>query len=276
MNLIEKIAQVQPLVMGILNVTPDSFSDGQIYMDTDIALAHALEMARHGADIIDIGGESTRPGSLRVHADEQIRRIVPVIKAIRAKSDIDISVDTTSATVALQALEAGATLINDISALEDDPALADIAVRYKCPIILMHKQGSPANMQDKPIYTDPLAEISLYLKERANYAISRGINPDNIIIDPGIGFGKTLEHNLALIANLAEFKKLGYPILLGASRKSFIGKLLDINNPQDRIFGDAAVTAWAVNAKVDIIRVHEVKPAVDVIKTTRALLNAVR
>ncbi len=275
-DLFNMITARGPLIMGILNITPDSFSDGGRYSDVDMAVASALTMVRHGAAIIDIGGESTRPGSDRVPAQQQIDRVVPVIAALRAVSDVHISVDTTKAAVARTALKAGATIINDISALEEDPAMALLAAEFNCPLILMHKQGTPADMQDDPHYNDPVQDIIAYLSSRIDWACQHGIERGNIILDPGIGFGKTLEHNLQIIANFEQFKQLNCPLLLGASRKSFIGKILNIDIPSERIYGDSAVTAWAIEHGADIVRVHEVKPAADIIAMNRAIRMQLR
>ena len=249
----------KPMIMGILNVTPDSFSDGAAFLDPAAAVAHAHLMADDGADIIDVGGESTRPGSLPVPPDEQIRRICPVIWTLARRLDIPISVDTTSAAVASAALEAGADLINDVSALRFDPEMAHLAARSGAPVILMHMLGDPRSMQSNPTYTDVVREVKQFLSERINFALTAGINRSQIIIDPGIGFGKTIEHNLLLLKHLADFCDLDVPILIGPSRKSFIGKILNLEDPAQRIFGTAAALAAAVLAGAHIFRVHDVK-----------------
>ncbi len=261
-----------PVVMGILNVTPDSFSDGgKYYSSVDIAVEHALQMVKNGAGIIDIGGESTRPGSERISAPEQINRVVPVISALAAKTSVPISIDTTLAAVASAAISAGASIINDISAFEDDPDMAATVARLNCPVIIMHKKGRPKDMQDDPKYVSVVNEVYDYLADRISLAVSAGVKKDNIIVDPGIGFGKTVDHNLELIRSLAKLHDLGTPVLLGASRKSFIGKVLDIDIPADRIYGDLAVLAYALTQGVDIVRVHEVKPAVQVVNMFNAI-----
>ena len=261
----------RPLMMGILNVTPDSFSDGGEYAETAKAVAHAKEMLADGADIIDIGGESTRPGSESVSAQEQIKRVVPVISELYAETKCCISVDTTLSQVAHEAIQAGASIINDISAFEDDDKMADVAAATGCYAILMHKKGRPADMQDNPNYEDAVDEIYQYLRDRVDYAVSRGVKRENLIVDPGIGFGKTVDHNLCLVQNIGKFHRLGLPVLLGASRKSFIGKILDIDTPAERVFGDAAVTAYACREGVQIFRVHDVRACKQVIQMTQAI-----
>ncbi len=220
----------QSLIMGILNVTPDSFSDGGQYFKKNTAIEHALEMVKNGADIIDIGGESTRPFSDPVSLDEEISRVIPVIEGIRKKSDVCISIDTTKSIVASMALDVGASIINDISAMEIDPLMADVAVKFDCPLIIMHMKGTPKNMQDNPQYESLIPDIKDYLVDRIDFAISKGVNRKKIIIDPGIGFGKTVENNFEIINNLNHFVELNFPVLLGASRKSFIGISLNLVN----------------------------------------------
>jgi dihydropteroate synthase len=248
-----------PWIMGILNVTPDSFSDGGQFLSPEPAIDHARRMIDDGADIIDVGGESTRPGALPVEPDEQIRRIVPVIAEIRRSWNGPISIDTTNADVARSALDAGGSWINDISALGDDRRMAGLIAQQGCPIVLMHMQGTPRNMQEKPTYTDVVGEVRAFLRERAKFAGSFGIAAENIIIDPGIGFGKTLEHNLSLLSRLTEIVALGYPVLVGASRKSFIGK---ISGPGlgDRLAGSLMAAVESVRAGARIVRVHDVAP----------------
>ena len=256
-----------PLIMGILNVTPDSFSDGGKHNQPAQAVKRVLQMLDEGANIIDIGGESTRPGADPVSAQEQINRIIPVIEAIRRspRKDTLISVDTTDYLVASFALEAGANWINDVSAGEDsrlfengnEPMLSLVA-RKNVPIVLMHRQGKSINMQDDPSYTDVCLEVKKYLLERAQVALDVGVKKENIILDPGIGFGKLLKHNLELLADLAAFTSMGYPILLGTSRKRFIGEICHQDNPEKRVAGTCATTALGVNAGVQIFRVHDV------------------
>ena len=229
----------QSLIMGILNVTPDSFSDGGQYFDKNVAVEHALDMIRNGANIIDIGGESTRPFSDPVSLDEEISRVIPVIKGIREKSDVCISIDTTKSMVASEALHVGASIINDVSAMEVDPFMADIAVKFDCPIVIMHMKGTPKNMQDNPTYESLISDIKNYLIKRIDYAVSKGVHRKKIIIDPGIGFGKTVENNFEIINNLNHFVKLNFPVLLGASRKSFIGIALNLSE-NERLEGSLA------------------------------------
>ncbi len=246
-----------PWIMGILNVTPDSFSDGGQYIDPVHAIEQARRMTEEGADIIDIGGESTRPGAHPVPTEAQIERVVPVIRAIRRFWDGPISIDTTRAQAAEAALDAGANWINDISALRDDPATAVLAARRGCPIVLMHMLGTPRDMQSAPRYDDVVEEVCSFLAERARAAEANGIARDRIILDPGIGFGKTLEHNLALLRHLPRLTFLGYPVLIGASRKSFIGHLTGaaVGN---RLPGSLAAALAAVDAGAAIVRVHDV------------------
>jgi dihydropteroate synthase len=247
--------------VGILNVTPDSFSDGGQYRNVDAAIKHALQMVQEGVDIIDVGGESTRPGSQRIQADEQINRALPVIKALKKEipENILISIDTTLAEVASAALVAGASVINDISAGRDDPEILELAAQKQCSYILMHMQGSPGNMQDNPVYGDVVEEIRSFLIERAQVATNEGIKKENIIIDPGIGFGKTKEHNLQLMASLHRFVDTGFPVLLGTSRKRFMGSICAGVTPDQLIGATCATTALGVAAGVKIFRVHDVR-----------------
>ncbi|MEW5701480.1 MAG: dihydropteroate synthase [Candidatus Zixiibacteriota bacterium] len=250
--------------MGVVNVTPDSFFDGGRFADPVAAVAQARRLIDEGADILDIGGESTRPGSEPVFADEQIRRVVPVIEQIRALWPGPISVDTTRAAVAAAALAAGANWVNDISALRDDPEMLPLVARLDCAVVLMHMQGTPRTMQVDPTYHDVVAEVSGFLSDRARMAESSGIPRDRIIIDPGIGFGKTLEHNLQLLRAIPRLVALGYPVLVGASRKSFIGRITGAP-PEERLEGSLVAAIRAVEAGAKIIRVH------DVASTRRAL-----
>lgn len=246
-------------IMGILNITPDSFSDGDKFIEPQKAVERALEMAAQGADIIDIGGESTRPGAKQITETEEIERVVPIIKQIRDKSDIPISVDTTKAEVAKQAILAGADIINDISALRFDERMMDILVDFpNIPIILMHMQGTPRNMQKNPYYEDSVAEIMGFLKERIDFCEQHSINKDRIVIDPGIGFGKRYVDNLDILRKLSEFRSLGVPVLLGASRKSFLKNIYQ-EKAEKRVTGTLATTALAHKNKIDIVRVHDVK-----------------
>ncbi len=261
------------LLMGILNITPDSFSDGGQFFDFSRAVEHGLRMINDGAAILDIGGESTRPGSQPVPSAEQIHRVVPVIEALAERVDIPISIDTRDVEVARAALQAGASIINDITALADE-RVAELAAKEQVPVVLMHIQGSPATMQVEPTYTDVVKEVRDFLVERAKRAEGFGIARERIIIDPGIGFGKTLQHNLLLLKHLDELAATGYRVLVGPSRKAFIGRITGRDKPSDRVFGTAAAVAMCVTAGVSILRVHDVGPMLDVIKVTQAMLNA--
>lgn len=246
------------LVMGILNVTPDSFSDGGRFLDPAMAVERALEMASEGADWIDVGGESTRPGAGPVEAAEEIKRVVPVIAAL-AKEGLVVSVDTMKAAVAEAAIEAGAAIVNDVSALSFDSKMAEAVARYAVPVIIMHMRGTPKTMQLDTAYTDLMSEVYGYLHERIEFAASRGIDPESVIIDPGLGFGKSVEGNIELLGRLREFKSLGRPILAGPSRKSFIGKTLGSTDTGERLAGTLAACALAVSSGAAIVRVHDVK-----------------
>jgi len=251
----------RPIIMGILNITPDSFSDGGQFLEGGSAVSHALQMAEEGADIIDVGGESTRPGSQRVDAGEQKRRVLPVIAEIRKKlpAHVIISIDTTLPEVADAALDAGAGMINDISAGRDDPEILTLAAERRCPLVLMHMQGTPATMQDNPVYTDVVGEIREFLLERAKAAEAKGVSRENIVIDPGIGFGKTTEHNLQIIAGLKSLVETGYAVLLGASRKRFMGSVCGNTTPRELVGATCATTVIGVCAGVRMFRVHDVK-----------------
>jgi dihydropteroate synthase len=258
------------LVMGVLNVTPDSFSDGGQFLGKEKAIAHSIEMADEGAAIIDIGAESTRPGSQSVSTDEQIRRVVPIIEKLASKIDIPISIDTYNYEVAKAALEVGASMINDITALADDN-MAKLVAERNTPVVLMHMQGTPATMQKEPKYDDVVKEVLQFLLQRAKKAEHFGIARSKIFIDPGIGFGKTLEHNILLLKNIERFVASGYRVLVGTSRKSFIGKITGRENPAERTFGTAATVAYCVAKGVSIVRVHDVAQMLDVVRVTRLL-----
>ncbi|HOQ03680.1 MAG TPA: dihydropteroate synthase [Anaerohalosphaeraceae bacterium] len=262
-----------PLVMGILNVTPDSFSDGGDFFEPDKAVAAGVQMAQQGAAILDVGAESTRPGSRPVPADEQIRRAVPVIEALARGVSIPISIDTRDPDVAQAAVRAGASILNDITALADE-RMARLAADRQLPVVLMHMQGTPETMQQKPHYDDVVAEVKEYLLSRAAYAESVGIRRERIFLDPGIGFGKTTEHNLLLLGHLEEFVGLGYRVLVGVSRKRFIGQLTGRENPKERLFGTAAAVALAAAKGASILRVHDVGPMADVVRVAYAVAAA--
>ena len=258
------------IVMGVLNVTPDSFSDGGEFLDVNRAVEHGLQMAADGAAVIDVGGESTRPGSASVSIEQQIQRVVPVIKSLYEKIDVPISIDTYVFEVAEASLKAGATMINDISALSDE-RMAELTAEHKLPVVLMHMKGTPATMQLEPKYEDVISEVLDFLLDRARRAEELGISKDLIFIDPGIGFGKTLEHNLMLLKNIDKFVATGYRVLVGTSRKRFIGKITGKEKPDERIFGTAATVALCAAAGVSIVRVHDVDEMVDVVKVANKL-----
>jgi len=270
----EKIDTSKPLVMGILNVTPDSFSDGGRFFQFDDAVKKAETMIADGADIIDIGGESTRPGSIPVEAEEEIKRVVPVIRKIRDNNKkIVISIDTSKSAVAREALDAGADIINDISGFTFDDKMAHLAGERGIPVILMHILGKPSTMQINPEYINIFPEMLDRLSKSADIAISAGVKPEKIIIDPGTGisFGKTLEHNIAIIKHLEVFQSFGYPVLAGVSRKSFIGTLTGRKNPEERVAGTTALHLKVLEKGAAIIRVHDVKEAVDTVSIYLAL-----
>ncbi|MEK6673112.1 MAG: dihydropteroate synthase [Nitrospirota bacterium] len=258
-------------IMGVLNVTPDSFSDGGLYYHRDVAVEHALRLADEGADIIDIGGESTRPGSEPVSLDEEIRRTIPVIEILAKKVNIPISIDTYKPAVAERALGAGASIVNDISGLRSDPEMPKVVARYKVPVVIMHIKGKPKDMQVNPVYEALIPEIMDYLRGSIRLAVESGIKEDMIIIDPGIGFGKTFDHNLEILKNLNEFALLGKPLLAGPSRKAFIGKILGDLPASERFEGTAAAVAIAVMNGANIIRVHDVKEMVRVARVADAV-----
>ncbi len=261
-------------IMGILNVTPDSFSDGGRYAEQGAALEHAREMVSQGADIIDIGGESTRPGADPLTEEEEANRIIPIIERLSSERMAPISVDTYKSSVAKKALEAGASIVNDISGLRFSPDMARIVADHGAAVVLMHIKGTPRDMQMNPVYGDVIGEIMDYLDESAGIAVKAGIARDRILIDPGIGFGKTLEHNLEIIARLDELKTLGFPIVLGTSRKRFIGTILNIPEPRDRIEGTAATVALAIDRGAHIVRVHDVGPMTKIARMTDAIVKA--
>ncbi len=260
-------------VMGILNVTPDSFFDGGRYFDPSRAAGHALEMVAEGADLIDVGGESSRPGSVPVPVEEEARRVWPVIEAIRRESGVPISVDTTKAAVAAGALDRGADIVNDISALHFDPGMAPLVAERCVAVVLMHMQGAPQTMQTAPQYRDVVGEVRAFLAERAWAAEGLGVAKDAIILDPGIGFGKTAAHNLALLGRLDALVDLGYPVLVGPSRKSFIGRVLGLDDPGERLEGTLAALAHCVAGGAAIVRVHDVKAAVRVARMSDAIVR---
>ncbi len=261
-----------PLVMGILNVTPDSFSDGGRFQRPAEAVDRARQMAAAGADIIDVGGESTRPGARRVERDEELDRVLPVIAAIKAECDVLVSVDTYKEEVARAAIEeAGADIVNDISALAFAPAMADTAARLQVPVVLMHILGTPETMQQDPRYNDVVSEVGIYFEQRIEYAIGRGIRRDKLILDPGFGFGKRLQDNLALLRRLGEFRRFDLPLLAGLSRKSFLGALGGESDPASRDPESVAAAVYAALQGAAILRVHEVAGTVRALKLLRRL-----
>lgn len=258
-------------VMGIVNITPDSFSDGGRISDVSTLLDLVDNMVASGADIIDIGGESTRPFAPPVTLQEELDRVIPAINAIRGRHRIPISIDTTKAEVASRAIAAGADIINDISAFRHDPAMVGVAAEHQVPVIIMHMLGTPRDMQINPTYHDVVAEIRDALAERIHWAESHGVSRDNIIIDPGIGFGKTVSHNLAILRELRQFTALGCPVLIGHSRKSFIGTILAIDDPAGRDEATAVISALCAWNEASIIRVHDVARTVAAVKMARAI-----
>jgi dihydropteroate synthase len=263
-----------PVVVGILNVTPDSFSDGGDFLDPEAAAEHAVAMLDEGAEILDLGGQSTRPGSDPVSQEEEIRRVVPVLERILSvRPDAVISIDTYRAGTAKAALEAGARLINDVTALRGDPSMISVVREATCPVILMHMQGEPKTMQREPRYEDVVREVRDFLAERAEHAVAAGIRPENVIVDPGIGFGKYLEHNLALLRNLDDIVNLDFPVLVGASRKRFIGSITGVQEAKERIFGTVATTVLAYEKGATLFRVHDVRANREALAVAVAVLR---
>jgi dihydropteroate synthase len=263
-----------PAVMGIVNVTPDSFSDGGQFFAADAALEQALTLVREGASIVDIGGESTRPGSELVSLDEELRRVLPVVEALAGSVGVPISVDTMKAEVARRSLAAGAALLNDVSALRYDDEMAGVVAESGCPVCLMHMQGMPKTMQDDPRYDDVVDEVMAFLEERMAFALARGVREEQIMLDPGIGFGKTVAHNLALLDGLGRFAALGRPVLLGASRKRFLGAILGAE-PSGRTIGTVATTVIGYLAGAHVFRVHDVKPNFEALRVALAVREGV-
>ena len=260
----------RPLIMGVVNVTPDSFFDGGSYLDTEAAVAHAVSLVEEGADLVDLGAESTRPGAEEVSEAEELRRVIPVMTALAKVVTVPISIDTSKAAVAQEALDAGAVLVNDVTALRGDPAMADVVARAGAGVVLMHMQGMPLTMQHAPHYDDVVGEVSSFFEERIRFALSHGIARRQIILDPGIGFGKLLEHNLALLAQLFQFHQFECPLLVGVSQKGFLGQILD-RPVKERQWGTAAAIAMAVDRGAEILRVHDVKAMKDVVQVAAAI-----
>jgi len=266
-----------PVVVGVLNVTPDSFSDGGDFLDPEVAADQAATMLDEGAGILDVGGESTRPGSDPVSQEEEIQRVFPVIERILSvRPEAMISVDTYRSGTASAALEAGASLVNDVTALRGDSHMASVIQEAACPVILMHMQGEPKTMQKEPNYEDVVREVRDFLAERAEHAVAAGVRPENVIVDPGIGFGKNLEHNLALLRNLDTIVDLGFPVLIGASRKSFIEKITGVQEARDRVSGTVATTVLAYERGATFFRVHDVRANREALTVAEAVLHASR
>ena len=257
--------------MGIVNVTPDSFSDGGLYLDSDAAIAHGRSLVAEGADVVDVGGESTRPGAAAVPADEEVRRIAPVVREL-VDSGAVVSIDTSKAVVAAAALDAGASIVNDVTAFAADPELADLCADRGCDTILMHMQGTPRTMQENPAYDDVVDDVKAFLAERIELACARGVAEERIWVDPGIGFGKTLEHNLQLLRRLGELRDLGRPVMVGTSRKSFIGRLTG-RGADERLGGTIASNVIALVNGADAFRVHEVREVRESLLVAEAVLG---
>lgn len=263
------------LIMGVLNVTPDSFSDGGSFHDSNKAIDHAYVMVRDGADILDIGGESTRPGSDPVPVEIELQRTIPVIEKLSNNIGVPISIDTYKSEVAQKAIDAGASIVNDISGLRFDPAMATVVSVNQVPVVIMHMKGTPKEMQVNPVYGNLIEEIIQYLEDSIAIAEKADVSPEKIIVDPGIGFGKTFEDNLEIIKRLAEFKRLGKPILVGPSRKAFIGKILEEAPPIERIEGTAAAIAVSIMHGANMIRVHDVKEMSRVARVADAIKSGI-
>jgi dihydropteroate synthase len=263
---------MEPRIMGILNVTPDSFSDGGEWFDYDEAVEHARLMVAEGADILDVGGESTRPGAGPVPVDEELRRVVPVITAAR-ETGAQLSVDTMKLAVARAAVDAGATYVNDVTAFRNEPELAGFVAQAGCDCCLMHMLGEPRTMQDDPRYDDVVDDIRAFLEERAAFAIGEGVPEERIMVDPGIGFGKTLAHNLELLRRLDEIAALGFAVVIGTSRKSFLGRLTGREDPHDRVAATLATTVLALERGASVFRVHDVAPTKDALAVATATLR---
>jgi dihydropteroate synthase len=263
------------LIMGVVNVTPDSFSDGGRYLDHRAAVAHGLALAAEGADLLDVGGESTRPGAGDVEEAVELERVLPVVQELARTAGVPVSVDTRKAAVARAALAAGASMVNDVSAGRHDPDLFHVAADAKAPLVLMHMRGTPATMQDDPRYDDVAAEVEAFLAERCQAAEAAGVDHEALVVDPGIGFGKRDQDNYALLDGLVRFSRLGHPVMVGTSRKGFIGRALGAPVDQ-RLEGTAATVVWAVERGARIVRVHDVGPLVRTVRMTEALLNGGR
>jgi dihydropteroate synthase len=261
---------VRPLIMGVVNVTPDSFFDGGRFLDAEAAVAHAVQLVEEGADLLDVGAESTRPGADAVHEAEERRRAIPVVTAVAKAVTVPISIDTSKAAIARAALDAGAVLVNDITALRGDHTMVDVVSQTGAGVVLMHMHGTPRTMQQAPCYDDVVGEISDFFEERIRFAMAHGIMRRQIILDPGIGFGKLLVHNLTLLAQLSRFEQFECPLLVGVSQKAFLGKLVE-RPVQERQWGTAAAVAMAVDRGARILRVHDVRAMKDVVQVAAAI-----
>ena len=271
----DRVLGPDPVLMGVLNVTPDSFSDGGEFFGKEVAAARAGAMLEEGAEIIDVGGESTRPGSDPVSPDEEARRVIPVVQGILAEHpDAIVSIDTYRSETAEPALEAGVRIVNDVTGLRGDPRMARVVAEARCPVILMHMLGEPKTMQRDPRYDDVVGKVSDFLAERAEHAIAEGVEPEKIIVDPGIGFGKTLDHNLALLRHLDAIVELGFPVLVGVSRKSFIGRITGVEEARERVFGTVAANVIACERGATLFRVHDVRANREALAVARSVLGA--
>jgi dihydropteroate synthase len=271
----DRVLGPDPVLMGVLNVTPDSFSDGGEFFGKEVAAVRAAAMLEEGAEIIDVGGESTRPGSDPVSPEEEARRVIPVVRAILAEHpDAIVSIDTYSSETAEPALGAGVRIVNDVTALRGDPRMARVVAEARCPVILMHMLGEPRTMQRDPRYDDVVREVRDFLAERAEHAIAEGVQPEKVIVDPGIGFGKTLDHNLTLLYHLDALVDLGFPVLVGTSRKSFIGKITGVEEARDRVFGTVAANVMAYERGATLFRVHDVQANREALAVAQAIRRA--
>ena len=262
-------------LMGIVNVTPDSFSDGGLFLDADAAIAHGRQLVAEGADVLDVGGESTRPGAAAVTADEELSRVAPVVEALAGDAGASVSIDTSKLAVAAAALEAGATMVNDVTALRAEPELAALCADRGCELVLMHMLGDPRTMQEDPRYDDVVDDVRAFLSERIEFATAAGIEEERIWVDPGIGFGKTVEHNLELHRRLGELRELGRPIVFGSSRKSFLGKLTGAE-ADGRLGGTIASNVIAFAHGAEMLRVHDVRPVREALTVAEAILEPER
>lgn len=263
-------SHMNPKLMGVVNVTPDSFSDGGLYLDADAAISHGEELAEQGAEILDVGGESTRPGAEEVSAEEELARVEPVVAGLAQTATV--SIDTSKATVARAALDAGASIVNDVSALRHDPEIAALCAERGAGLVLMHMQGDPRTMQENPVYDDVVDDVKAFLAERLEVAVAARVAEERIWLDPGIGFGKSLDHNLELLRRLGELRELGRPLVVGTSRKSFLGKI-DGSEVDDRLGGTIASSILAAAEGADVLRVHDVAEAAQAAKVARAILG---